>query len=273
MIFKKIINLYRNLNAVSKIIFYNILIFVIYLIINFLCFLLEKENKLIYYLGFFSDLKSLIKSPWTIFTYMFFHTNLLHILFNMYALYFFGNLFLKLFFEKKFYRIYFLGGIFGAIFFSLFSYLMPLLYKNSYLIGASASVMSILVSISLYAKNYRINVKFLGKIKLIYIGLIFVLLNIISIGTFNTGGHIAHLGGALVGLIFYTKEKYMLLSLKKLLNTQKSIHHMTDWEYNIRKKQIQLEVDKILDKISLYGLNSLTKEEKEFLNRFSKNEN
>jgi hypothetical protein len=102
----------------------------------------------------------------------------------------------------------------------------------------------------------------------------------------NTGGHIAHLGGAFFGYLFainIRKRKDITAWFTKLYRGIKALFRkkpkmkvnyqkppVNDWEYNKQKKDNQAEIDRILDKISKGGYDALTREEKEILFRQKK---
>lgn len=229
-----------------------------------------------------------IKQPWSLLTYMFLHANILHLLFNMLWLYSFGQLFLMFFSARHFRGLYFLGGICGGLLYMLaynvFPYFEPYLY-DSYLLGASASVLAIVIATAVREPEYRVNLLLFGQIRLKYLALVVVVTDLLFITSNNAGGHIAHLGGALAGWWFAT-------GLRKGTDTTKWINNVIDWlqggwkikrtpkkpkmkvhyggrtsdyEYNARKKEQDDEVDRILDKLKKSGYSSLTTEEKKRL--------
>ena len=141
----------------------------------------------------------LLFRPWTLFTYMFTHFDFLHILFNMLWLYWFGGLFLNFFNERQLGGLYILGGLAGAILFVLAYNIFPY-FQNvasfSYLMGASASVMAIVFAVSFYRKDLEINLFLIGRIKLIYLAIFTLVIDLLAMTSDNAGGHIAHIGGA-----------------------------------------------------------------------------
>jgi hypothetical protein len=151
---------------------------------------------------------------------------------------------------------------------------------TSIALGASASVMAIIIATSVYAPDYAINLMFIGPVKLKYIAIFSIVLDILSIPTSNSGGHIAHLGGALFGFLYisqYRKGKNITKGFDKIMDKlfslfkPKSKFKVThkrpanDFEYNKTKVEEQKEIDKILEKIANKGYNSLSKKEKEIL--------
>ncbi len=235
-----------------------------------------------------SSLKMLIFRPWTLFTYMFLHFDLMHILFNMLLLFWFGRIFLEYLGERQLLTIYVLGGLLGAFMYILFFNIFPVFEiarEHSAALGASASVLAVVIAISVFVPNYEILVMFIGKVKLKYVAAISVVVDFISIGSTNAGGHIAHLGGALFGYLFiiqyrkgvdwsrhFNKIYNLITSIfnrKKMKVTHSNVKKMDDWEYNKNKRTEQEEMDKILDKISKHGYDKLTSDEKAKLFKMS----
>ena len=202
-IFSEIRNNYKVGNGFTKLLYLNLFFFVIYTII-WVPF--NEIETIIKYLSFPSKTDILIHKPWTFLSYMFIHTDSLHILSNMVFLYFGSKLFLKHFNNKQLITTYILGGICGAIFFKLLFNLFPE-YANfnseKELIGASAGVFAIMIAASTYRPNSLISLPFIGNIKLKYIAWSAIILFYLGIGNSpNPGGHIAHLGGALFGYMY-----------------------------------------------------------------------
>jgi len=234
-------------------------------------------------------LPTLGKVPWTPVTYMFLHFDFWHILFNMLWLFWFGKIFLEYLKPKQLLHTYIMGGLTGAVlyiaafnFFPVFSSALRL----SYALGASASVMAIVIAISFYVPNYTIQLLFIGRVKIIYLALILFIFDFFAIPGNNSGGHIAHIGGALWGFIyillarkgslglFSVNSSGWIGNLKKRFssgNQQKDFFHnfdkrpVSDEDYNLEKNANQRKIDEILEKISKGGYESLTKSEKEFL--------
>jgi membrane associated rhomboid family serine protease len=233
----------------------------------------------------------LLKRPWTVITYMFTHFNFLHILFNMLMLFWFGRIFLQYLTGKQLLSTYILGGLSGALLYILFINGLPGLREHlgSSMLGASASIMAIVIAISFYVPDYTIYMLFIGPVRLKYIALAFIIMDILMIASYNAGGHIAHLGGAIYGYLFismFRKGRDIGNWLNNLLDKtvtffkplprlnvsyRKSTKRVSDEEYNRTKVEQQKEIDRILDKIAQGGYESLTKKEKETLFKMSEN--
>ena len=237
-----------------------------------------------------SYLPELLLKPWTIITYMFVHEviysgGFLHILFNLLVLYWFGKIFLMYLDQKKLLSIYLLGGISGALLYIAAYNLVPVfagevMASNNR--GASAAVMAIVFAISFYRPDFEVFLLFFGRVKLKYIAIAYIVIDVISMAGSNAGGHIAHLGGALYGYYFITQYKKgktvmkwfdnlldglftIFKPRKKNINISYKRPPADDMEYNAQKVAKQDEINIILDKISKHGYDSLSKREKEIL--------
>jgi membrane associated rhomboid family serine protease len=284
---------FKSGSIITRLIYINLAVFILVNLLNVIGVLTGLNaygDVVIDYLAVPAFLENLIRRPWTIITYMFLHKGFLHILFNLLILYWFGKIFLHYLVEKQLLSVYILGGISGAILFILFYNVSPAFtdfLPVSKALGASASIMAIVIAISVYAPNYSINLLFIGPVKLKYIALIYVVLDFLQIAGPNAGGHLAHLGGALFGYI-YTRQLQRGKDISTGFNrTVDSVvayiapgkrrkfrvsyknpskaRRMNDMDYNKAKAESQEEVDRILDKIAESGYDSLTKREKDLL--------
>ncbi len=251
----------------------------------------DSRNPLMYLLALPANTQSLLIYPWTVFSYMFLHEQLFHIFFNMFMLYMGGQLFISFIGEKKLLSVYIIGGLVGATFYIIAFNIFPAfaIIKNcSLALGASASVLAVFFAIVTYAPNYNVMLFLLFKVKLKYVALIFVIIDVFNVIGDNPGGWFAHIGGALWGFLFalqYRKNSKSLFNFnfskisslfkrkKKKLKveySEKPKRPLSDEEFNKNKAENQKRMDTILDKISKSGYTSLSAEEKEFLFRISK---
>ena len=278
---------YTSANALFKLIYINLGVFVLVNILATISYLFKSPLfSVSNYLGIPVDLQALLFKPWTAITYMFTHVEFFHILSNLIYLYFAGQIFLQYFNAKKLYSIYILGGLAGGLSYLLAFNLFPVFndYTNSHLIGASASVLAILFAVSSYVPNYKVNLPFIGDIPIKYIAIASVFLDIISIRESNPGGHIAHLGGALFGLLYisqFKKGKDLSIPFYKWVDSLaglfkkkhlKTVHKRSksDDEFRAEKADRSELIDTILDKIAKSGYDSLSAKEKEYLFKNSK---
>lgn len=280
-IFTDLKSTFRQSNVLSKLIYINVGLFVfIRLAVVFLTLFNIDGSGLLLYLEVPSSPGLLLVRPWTIITYMFTHYEFLHILFNMLWLYWFGKLFLLFFNARQLVGLYILGGIAGALFFMLAYNIFPYfsdIASGSFLMGASASVMAIVFAVSFYQKNYEIGLLFIGRVKLIYLALFTLIIDVLAVTSDNAGGHLAHVGGAVLGICFafwikngtdLTNPLNRLIDWIVNIGKRKPTMNVTytkrgtDYDYNARKKQESDDLDKILDKLRRSGYESLSAEEK-----------
>lgn len=285
---------FQTATVVEKLIGINVLIFLLVYLFRTLGFLFQfPSDFLMEWLVFPKDIEEFIFKPWTIITYAFLHGGLWHILSNMLILYFSGIYFLNYFSPKRLLNYYFLGAIVGALVYMLSYNLFPAFQATgrSYLLGASAGVMAVLVGIATYIPQMRVRLLLLGSIKFWYIAAFLVLLDVIQIPMGNAGGHLAHLGGALLGYVYTTqlqkgndigswfgklmdgfvsifkptpKKARMKTVYRKGKKTTSSTSRTTVAS-RMNKDEKQKQIDDILDKISKSGYDSLSKAEKDFL--------
>ena len=271
--YDKILNKYWQLNIAEKIIFFNIILFVLPLVV-FVFFYLFKIPKinLYYYFELLPNISDLLFRPWSLITYGFIHASIGHLFWNMILFYYFSTLFLNLFKGDYLIAIFCIGIIAGGSLF-VFSYSFFPVFGgvNSSLVGSSAGVISVVIFMCTYSPNSTLRLLFFN-VKLIYVGIVLVIFDLAQLPISNSGGHIAHLGGALFGFFAGAKMKNgenifkyfdKTTSRKKNKNQERVIDNKNS------KNDNQKKVDRILDKINESGFDSLTREEKKALNEAS----
>jgi membrane associated rhomboid family serine protease len=235
------------------------------------------SNFIVNWFSLQPDFELLLYRPWTLVSYGFLHVGFFHILFNMLVLYYFGNLFLD-FFNAKQFLVYLILGIMagGLVYMISYNYLPGLKTQESLLLGASAGVMAVVIGISSHIPQYSMRFRFIGNVKLLYIAVVLVVLDVVQIPTGNAGGHLAHLGGSLLGLtmtkysdhglsLISWMEQLMSRKEKKPLKTVYKSTKKKTYQTRETKSEVQSKIDSILDKISKSGYDTLTKEEKDYL--------
>jgi len=280
--------------SLTRLIYINVAVFIVISVVSIIAFLLDNPAisvKAIDLLSVPASLRALLAKPWTIVTYMFTHKDIWHILFNMLWLYWFGRIFLEYLDQRKLVAVYLLGGISGAIVYVLSFNIFPVftgIIAESVAIGASASVMAIVIAIAAYVPNYTIHMLLLGRIRIIYVALVIFILTSAVDFSVNSGGKLAHIGGALFGYLYTLNIKKgrdigtglnriidffatFFKPRKKLKVTYKK--PASDYDYNKIKAEHQAKINQILDKISKGGYDSLTKEEKDTLFKESQKKN
>ncbi|MEG2067963.1 MAG: rhomboid family intramembrane serine protease [Tannerellaceae bacterium] len=281
---------FRQGNILMKLIYINVGLFLLIRLAGVFFMLFNLGGvPFLQYLQVPSSPMLLMVRPWTVFTYMFTHFDFLHILFNMLWLYWFGGLFLNFFSERQLSGLYLLGGIAGAAMFMVAYNVFPYFQTvsgSSYLMGASASVMAIVFAVSFYRKELEVQLFLIGRVRLIYLAVFTLVIDLLAITSDNAGGHIAHIGGALLGIWFaarirsgndLTAPMNRLLDWVVNLGKRKPKMHVsyrrteTDYDYNERKHQQTMDLDAILDKLKRSGYESLSADEKRRLFDASKN--
>lgn len=281
---------FRDGSSLIRIIYINIAVFLLLTVTAVIGFLVTNPaipEKALSFFSVPSSLSALLLRPWTLFTYMFVHKDIWHILFNMLWLYSFGRIFLEYLDQRKLVAVYLLGGLSGAVVYILSFNIFPAfagVVNESVAIGASASVMAVVIAIAAYVPDYSVQLFLLGRVKIKYLALaIFVLTSVMDF-SINSGGKLAHIGGAFFGYLYtinlrqgkdigkgFNKISDFIVSIFKPRKKLKVTHKKAadEYEYNKNKAEHQARINSILDKISKGGYDSLTKEEKETLFRES----
>lgn len=240
-----------------------------------------------------STFAEFITRPWTLVTYFFTHDlrGIMHILFNMLALYWFGKLLVTYLGSDKVIAVYVLGGLAGGLIYLMVYNLIPnppqFLAGYAELVGASASVFAIMVAAATLLPDYTFFLLFFGPVKIKWIAGIYIFLSILGSVGQNAGGEIAHLGGALIGFV-YVKQLQVgvnwggwitgsLSWIQGLFRPSPKVKvtyrkdSQTKRPHSATPSSVsQQEIDAILDKISEGGYESLSKDEREKLFKASK---
>ncbi|GAB2987171.1 rhomboid family intramembrane serine protease [Mucilaginibacter puniceus] len=233
------------------------------------------------YLAMPAYLPKLLIRFWTPITYQFMHAGILHILFNMLWLYWMGQIFEEFLGRKRTIGLYLLGGLFGGAFFVISYNVFPFFVSgnaavSSSVVGASASVMAIIVGAATIVPNYTIPLMFIGPVKLKWLVLFYVVIDFLGVTGPNAGGQIAHLGGAFFGFMYVKqiqKGNDWVASIAGIFKKRSKLKVVVNNQNkDAVTKPRQEDIDRILDKISQSGYEKLTKQEKEILFRASNNE-
>lgn len=287
-IWEEIKSTFRHGSALTRLLYVNGGIFLVVKLLEMVSVIATKStvyaDTFLSWLSVPAALPELTGKFWTPFTYMFLHQGFIHFIFNLLWLYWFGKIFLHFLDQRKLVAVYILGGLTGALFFVGFFNIVPAFRESvsaTSALGASAAVMAIVTTIAVWAPEYEIMLFLIGRIRLKYLALIMFLLTTVFDFSVNTGGKVAHLGGALLGLIY-------AVSLRKNVDLGKGVNAVIDMmatlfrprpkirvthrkpprddhQYNRVKAEKQEEINLILDKISKGGYDSLTAEEKKRL--------
>jgi membrane associated rhomboid family serine protease len=271
----------RSGSRINLLIGINVFVFLIVNITSVIERLVFRSDMITYYSNEYLLLPSyfpkLLIRFWTPITYMFMHAGIFHILFNMLWLYWMGQIFEEYLGNKRTIGLYILGGLAGALFFVAAYNIFPFFADavvGSTVVGASASVMAVIVATATLLPNYSISLMFIGPVKLKWIAIFYILIDFLSIAGPNAGGEFSHLGGALLGFIYIKQLQRghdWIGAINGIFKTRSKLNVAAkNSERNSNSKPRQEEIDRILDKISQTGYGSLNKQEKEILFRASK---
>ena len=300
-IFNDIKQTFRSGNMISKIILVNVGLFIILNLINVFDFQSSTNPESIFNvirdgLSLPSSMSRFIRQPWSILTHMIMHIGFWHILWNMLMLYWFGRIVGDLLGDQRILPLYIMSGLFGGLIFMLHDLYLPGGTGGAALaMGASAAVMAIVWTAAMVSPDYQMHLLLLGPVRLKYIALGLLFLDLVgSAGNINQGGHFAHLGGAVFGMFyvwllregtditapFYRKTNSYGSQPKQRAKVEKTPRSKFKVVRNSTKSDRagqpskpfdqQSELDRILEKITASGYESLSAEEKDFLYRASK---
>ncbi|TDE53830.1 rhomboid family intramembrane serine protease [Flavobacterium sp. GT3P67] len=279
---------YKMGGIVTKLIFWNAALFVLPWLFFALLSLLGVNIDYIHYVSLSSNPAHLLWKPWSLLSYAFFHSGIMHIIFNMIVLNFSGNLFMTYFTSKQLLGLYVLGSVFAGISYILVFYVLNI---SAPIVGASAAIMAILVATTTYYPLMDLRLLIIGNVKLWHITAVIIIIDLMQLRSENMGGHISHLSGAFFGFIFIkllqngtdlstvvsrVLDFFANLFKKNTATPFKKVHknYSKPLEKSVSKivakDKSQQQIDEILDKISQSGYDSLTKEEKEFLFKVGK---
>lgn len=231
---------------------------------------------------------SILRRPWTLLTYMFAHGDFFHLLFNMLGLFFFGPVLEERWGSREFIKFYLLCGVAGALLSSLLAFADPL----TRIIGASAAIYGIMVAFAMYWPDTPIYIwgVFPVKAKWLVTFLVGASLFFSVSGGRSGTADLAHLGGALMAF-GYLKSAWAPSAFGEVYRPSKRTKR-SGWRELLPKRRSKTlvahdaprppaptprpargkndDVDRILDKISAGGIESLTPEERQQLEEASR---
>lgn len=239
-----------------------------------------------------TSLSDYLQHPWTLITSMFAHFGFLHLFLNMLMLFFIGRIFEQIYDGRRLLYTYLLGGLAGGALEIVAHLIFPGLYgQYTSVVGASGAVMALFILLGFSQPQMKVNLFGIFPIRLIWLAVVYIAIDFMRLGTNDGVAHFAHLGGAIVGFvgsqnlhstsnIINRFQRFCERVIKLFQSRERTrlkvkrgpeVRNMTDEEYNADAKQRQKEIDRILDKISKSGYESLSKREKDFLFNQSKN--
>ncbi|RBN50203.1 rhomboid family intramembrane serine protease [Flavobacterium psychrolimnae] len=279
---------YKIGGIVTQLIFWNAALFIFPWLFFALLSFLGVNIDYLHYVSLSSNPALLLWKPWSLLSYAFFHSGIMHIVFNMIVLNFSGRLFMTFFTSKQLLGLYVLSAIFAGLCYILVFYILNI---NAPIVGASAAIMAILVATTTYYPLMELRLLIIGNVKLWHVTAVIIIIDLMQLRSENMGGHISHLSGALFGFIFIKLLQngtdlsgsvsrvitfFSNLFKKNTSTPFKKVHKNYSKPVEktvskiVTKDKSQQQIDQILDKISQSGYDSLTKEEKEFLFKVGK---
>lgn len=288
---------FREGNMVSRLIVVNISVYIFVNLVYVFTAYTGGESQIYQFiirnLAIPSEPIDLLLKPWTLFTHMFLHERIWHMAWNMIIFYWFGKIVGDLIGDRHILPLYILGGLTGAFVYMISAQVIGV---PGYALGASAAVMAMVLAAAVISPDYIMHLLLIGPVKIKFIALAIVLFDLIgTANTMDSGGHWAHLGGALFGWFFVAKmgtntdfldpirnffdrlrngndaasqpqKSPLKVSYKsRKLNSPAQGERKSDLDYSHQEK-----LDLILDKIKQQGFEKLSEEEKEFLYQASK---
>ncbi len=214
----------------------------------------------------------ILTHPWTPFTYMFLHAGFGHIFFNMLMLFFFGPRLEAHLGSRRFLTLYLVSGFLGA--------LLSLFTPNAAIVGASGAVYGVMAAFALIWPREKVLLYFLFPIEIRVLMVAFLALSVYFVVSGNNSGiaHFAHLGGFLGGWL--SLKWFEFTSSARRFKRQAAPPARTATPTDVRRWNTiprndlhpvnREELDRVLDKISASGMESLTAAERAFLDRFSR---
>ena len=231
----------------------------------------------------FSPLTALTR-PWTFVSYMFVHAGLLHLLANMLMLFVFGTAVESRMGSRNFLLYYLFCGVGAAVFSLMLATVMPV----GTFVGASGAILGVAVAFAMFWPDAELIVFPIPvpiKARTLVIGL--VVLDVIGSRLWPNDGiaHLAHVGGALFGYLFFRAQ---LLSQRSAAAPARTVERVVMVQSGSAEPErrtpvtpmrprrraesdpVAAEVDRVLDKISEKGISSLTPAERSFLDEVAK---
>jgi membrane associated rhomboid family serine protease len=231
-------------------------------------YFLQETVDVVYYLFVFVPQLVFVR-PWTTVTYMFLHAGPMHLAFNMLALFFFGPRVEERIGSRSFLFLYFISGMTGAML-SLF------MGQQAQIVGASGGVFGVMLAFAWFWPDAPIHIWGVLPIPARMLVIITTILSLWQAGIGRGGNiaHFAHLGGYLGAWIYLKWLDRKRGEFKKRATSAPPVRELKftkrpDVDLQKVHEVNRAEVNRILDKISAYGMSALTPQERLFLSNFA----
>jgi membrane associated rhomboid family serine protease len=239
------------------------------LVANIIVFFVDYTNMMPALLNLMVFVPSqVLFRPWSIVTYMFIHAGFSHIFWNMLGLYFFGPQVESRLGPGRFIQLYVVSGVAGAALSFAFSF-------NAAIVGASAGLFGVMLAFATFWPRQQILIWGIIPIEARWLVALTTVMTLVSIGPGGGGGvaHFAHLGGYL-GAYLYLRivdPARTVARFRARTVAPVKTETISNWKRVDVTKVHEVnrdELNRILDKINVSGLASLTPQEKLFLSNF-----
>lgn len=283
-------------NSIIQLIWINSLVFFAIRILGVILemFVFKQEDVaasvILPYISLSDNLSEFLHFPWTIVTACFTHWDFMHVALNMLGLYMIGQIFIAEFGDKRLVGLYLFAGIGANIIYFIVQNTLDFYTKvPNTLVGASGAITGLFIALATFYPNKEVMLFFVLRVKLVWLAIILVAMYAIQLTGPNGGGHVCHLGGALMGFLFAKAYKNgtdltkpildFLLFIENLFKKKAKIKVSHSNFRNQTASKIedvdyteisQAKIDEILDKLKVSGYASLSKEEKRILFDYSK---
>jgi len=287
-------------NALMTLVTLNAIFFLLLLTLQVTYFFYQQSaesynNAVVQWFELPSTFSTFIERPWTLFSFMFSDTSqgLWRLLSNMFWLWTFGYLLQELSGNDKIIPIYIYGGVLGGLFFLGAHTFIFVNSPTSILIGANPSILAIAGATTFLSPKHRILTHIRKGIPVWILFVIYLAINFLGFHSLYSETALAHFGGLLAGIIFIALLKkgknpgawmnsfyFQLINLftPKKKNDDNSLKNKKYYPagnsalYNKADNNNQQKIDALLDKINALGFDSLSVEEKIFLQNSSNEE-
>ena len=205
---------------------------------------------------------------WQLATYLFVHFGLWHLVLNMLMLWMFGSVIESRWGSKSFLCYYFFTGIGAGLCSVMFAF-----NSMSPVVGASGAIFGLLTAYAIMFPDSIILLFFIFPMKMKYAAMVLAGINLLG-ALSNPGGgiaYIAHLGGGVFGYIYLKNERLRYIFSKySISNLKDAYRKKQDLVQRKKIEDMDKQVDRILEKISAAGMESLTEKERSILDKKSK---
>ena len=178
----------------------------VFIAASILVFVFQRTTRLWIYLAFFPVYA--FRAPWMFITSVFLHANFSHLVFNMFALFFFGISLERMIGRRIFAALFLLSGIFGNV-----GYLITASDPFVPTLGASGAVYGVIGSLAIMAPFMMVFIYGMVPLPMVAAALLWALMDLTGLFAPSGIAHGAHLGGMLVGAVF---GLYLRLRMRQL---------------------------------------------------------